>query len=79
MMTELSPFADRCTAVMTSHLDSGENFEGAILFGVYPDNQLEIWILAAGVRTNINVTDVDAFCKQLKRAAKIAREQESPT
>ncbi len=65
-----------CTAVMTSHMESGENFDGAISIGYYPSSSQEIWIESKGQRTNIQLSDVDAFCKQLKRAAKLAKAQE---
>jgi len=62
---------------MTSHFGNGENYEGAICVGVYPDSDAEIWIEVPASRININVDDVNALCRQLKRAAKIAREQQS--
>ena len=74
MMTELAPATETVTAVLTSHLETGENFEGAILIGTYPGNDAEVWIAFNGARLNIQCPDVDAFCKQLKRAVKIARE-----
>jgi hypothetical protein len=76
-MTEISPGSEVVTAVLTSHLETGEDFEGAILIGYYPQNNAEVWIEAHGTRTNIQCADVDAFCKQLKRAKRIAVEQES--
>jgi hypothetical protein len=77
MITEFSPGAEQCTAVLTSHMDTGENFEGAISIGIYPDVQNEIWFEFKGHRINIQCVDVPTLCKQLKRAAKIATEQES--
>ena len=74
MLIEFMPSAEHCTAVITSHLDSGENFDGAIAIGYYPGST-EIWMQAQGVRVNIQSADVDVFCKQLKRAAKIAKDQ----
>lgn len=75
MMNELDPGSEKVTAVLTSHLDSGENYDGAILIGVYPDNRTEIWLESREGRVNVQCSDVDAFCKQLKRAKKIAQEQ----
>ena len=74
-MTEIAPDAERVTAVLTSHMGSGEDFEGAIVIGIYPNSMTEIWIESHGQRTNIQCSDVDVFCKQLKRAKKIAQEQ----
>lgn len=76
MMTQVTPDHERVTAVMTSHMSSGENFDGAILIGIYPSSPGEVWVEMQGRRTNIQVSDVDAFCKQLKRAAKLAAAQE---
>ena len=70
MLTEFG-IGETCTAVMTSHLETGENFDGAIAIGHY-GNPDEIWIQARGATVSINVTDVDALCKQLKRAKALA-------
>lgn len=70
MLTEFGA-GEICTAVMTSHMESGENYDGAITVGHYGDTG-EIWIGFHGERVNINVTDVDALCKQLKRAKALA-------
>lgn len=72
MLTEIG-IGETCTAVITSHLETGENFDGAITIGHY-DSPDEIWIQARGVTVSINVTDVDALCKQLKRAKALALE-----
>ena len=77
MLTEFTPSAEHCTAVITSHMGTGENFEGAIAVGYYPGSPGEIWMETHGVRSNIQLADVDAFCKQLKRAAKLAKECQS--
>lgn len=74
-MTEFDSESETVTAVLTSHMESGENYEGAIVIGIYPENKAEVWIEAHGERTNIQCEDVDAFCKQLKRAKKLALEQ----
>jgi hypothetical protein len=74
MLTELAPNSERATAVITSHLESGENFDGAIVIGVYPENETEIWIESQGTRIAVMCGDVDSLCKQLKRAKKIALE-----
>lgn len=49
MLTQFEPNTERVTAVITSHLESGENFDGAIAIGVYPQNDAEIFIQASGV------------------------------
>ena len=77
MITEFAPIAERCTAVLTSHMEGGENFEGALAIGVYPYATNEIWMEFSGQRINIQSADVPDLCKQLRRAAKIATEQES--
>ena len=61
------------TAAITSHLESGENFDGPVCVGVYQQNELEIFIDLCGVRTNIDVRDVDLLCRELKRAKAIAQ------
>lgn len=75
MLTELDPDSERVTAVITSHMETGENFDGAILIGVYPENRDDVWIEFHDKRANVRCTDVDTFCKQLKRAKAIALEQ----
>jgi hypothetical protein len=78
MLTELAVVGESVTAVLTSHLATGENFDGAMLFGIYPGNTEEIWIEFRGQRLNLQLPDVPAVIKQLKRAAKLAAEQETP-
>jgi hypothetical protein len=75
MMTEMHPDLESVTAVLTSHMESGENFDGAISLGFYSGQRAEVFIQAQGVTINIQCADVDAFCKQLKRAKKLAQEQ----
>jgi hypothetical protein len=75
VITEFACRSESVTAVITSHMETGENFDGAIVIGVYPEDLDEIWIETQGVRTNIQVADIPAFCKQLKRAGQIAQEQ----
>lgn len=70
MLTELNT-GDACTAIMTSHLETGENFDGAISIGHYADGR-EIWVEAGGRRFHVQLADVDALCKQLKRAKSLA-------
>lgn len=72
MITEFHPEQDCVTAVITSHMDSGENFEGAITLGVHAGSSGEIWMAAGGARFNIQCRDIPDLVKQLKRAAKIA-------
>lgn len=76
MLTEFTPTAEHVTAVITSHMDSGENFDGAITIGYYPESQGEVWIIRhEGHTLNVQLADVDDFCRQLKRAKKMAAEQ----
>lgn len=63
-----------CTATMTSHLASGENFYGPISVGFYP-GAAEVWIQNEGHTINIQAEDVDQFCRELKRAKKLAMER----
>lgn len=64
-----------CTAVMTSHLVTGENYDGAFSIGYYPGQNNEIWIQAQGYTINVQLDDLNEFIKQLKRAALIAKGQ----
>lgn len=66
---------DVCTAVITSHLETGENFDGAIALGYYREQMNEIWLRFNGVTLNVQLEDVDVLCKQLKRAARMCRQQ----
>lgn len=78
MLTEFEPNAERVTAVITSHLESGENFDGALAIGVYTGDNTEIWVQPPnGRQLNIQLADVDDLCRQLKRAKKIAAAQKS--
>lgn len=79
MLTEFLPNAEHVTAVITSHLDSGENFDGAIAIGYYPENPAEIWLRTQGVTINVQLGDVDDLCRQLKRAKKLAAQQKAAT
>lgn len=72
MLTEFSETTERVTAVITSHLESGENFDGAIVIGFYPENNMEVFIQVQGITINVALADVDDLCRQLKRAKKIA-------
>lgn len=76
MLTEFTPTAEQCTAVITSHTESGDNYEGAISVGYYPGVLDEIWIEFKGTRMNIHLSNIDVVCRQLKRAARIAKESE---
>lgn len=76
MITEISDSGERVTAVMTSHLQDGENFDGAIVIGFYPASDKEVFIRAQGITINVQLGDVDDLCRQLKRAKKLAAEQE---
>lgn len=74
-MSEFTPNNEHVTAVITSHLDSGENFDGAIVLGYYPENSAEVWIRTQSVTINVQLPDVDDLCRQLKRAKKLAAQQ----
>ena len=76
MMAIFVPAVEHVTAVMTTHLETGENFDGAITLGYYPGNRAEVFIQTQGQTVNIQVPDVNAFCRELKRAKKMAIEQE---
>ena len=66
---------DVCTAVITSHMEDGENFDGAIVIGCYREHMNEVWLRFGDGMINVQLDDVDVLCKQLKRAAKMCREQ----
>lgn len=74
-ITQIAAMGEKCTAVLVSRLDSGENFDPPILIGVYPSENNEIWIEFNGQRVNININDVLPLCAELRRAKKIALEQ----
>jgi hypothetical protein len=76
VITEFNDTTERVTAVITSHLESGENYDGAIVIGFYPKNNAEVFIQAQGITINVALEDVDDLCRQLKRAKKIAAGQE---
>ncbi len=73
-MTEFT-VSENVTATMTFHLESGEGFDGPLSIGTYPSSPGEVWIEIDGSRRNIPAEDIDVFCKQLKRAARIATEK----
>ena len=73
MITEFAYGSEHCTAVMTSPLLSGEEFDGPISTGVYP-GQSEVWLEFKNTRVNIQARHIDEFCKQLKRAKRVAAE-----
>lgn len=76
MLTEFTPSREHVTAVITSHLAvSGENFDGAITIGHYPENNAEVFLRTQGITINVQLADVDDLCRQLKRAKKLAAEQ----
>jgi hypothetical protein len=77
MLTEFNPSTEHVTAIITSHLTTGENFDGAIAIGIYPENSAEVWIQAQGITVNVQLADIDNLCRQLKRAKKIASEQKT--
>lgn len=71
-ITEFSIAGETCTAAMTSNLEFGECYGGPISVGYY--SQVECWIKHEGHTINIQTVDVNDFCKQLKRAARIAKD-----
>jgi len=72
-LTEFAPSSDRCTATFTSPQLTGESFGGPVSIGIYGSSPNEFWIEFEGVRVNIQADDVEAFVKQLRRAAKLSR------
>ena len=76
-LIELSPSSDVVTAVFNSELETGESFEPPICVGFYK-GQSEIFICHGDGIFNIQNRDINEFCKQLKRAAKLANEQVEP-
>lgn len=72
--TQFAIDAEVCTATMTSHLTSGENFDGPLSVGFYPGSD-EVWVQHGGHTINIQAEDVDQFCRELKRAKKLAMER----
>lgn len=75
MINEFDPVVEAVTAVLTSHLSSGENFDGAIIIGYYPETDSEVWFHNGKHRLNIQCSDIDELCKQLKRAKRMASSQ----
>jgi len=72
-LTEISPGCDLVTAVFNSELESGESFDSPVCIGHYNGTD-EIFIVQGELTLNIQNADITEFCKQLKRAAKIAKE-----
>ena len=76
MITEFAIATEICSSVLTTHLESGENFDGAVSIGFYPQNPCEVCIEHQEHRMNIQCVDIDAFCRQLRRARQLAIEQD---
>ena len=72
-ITELSPGCDVVTAVFNSELLDGQSFEAPICIGHYKGTD-EVFVMQGDHVMNIQNSDINEFCKQLKRAAKIALE-----
>jgi hypothetical protein len=72
---EFAPGSEVCTSTMTMPLSSGEHFGPPVSIGYYPESCNEIWIDGECGRLNIQLDSLNAFIKQLRRAAIIAREQ----
>ncbi|ARP86261.1 hypothetical protein [Bordetella genomosp. 9] len=66
---------ETCTAALTMPSDqvSSEHFGPAICIGFYNDQ--EIWISAGDARINVPAYCLERFIKELRRAAKMAKEQ----
>ena len=75
-LTELNPKIDMIVAAFNSDLDGGECYGDPIVIGYY-DGQGEVFIQQGDLLVNVMAKDIDAFCKQLKRAAKFAKESEA--
>jgi hypothetical protein len=76
-LTEISPGSDVVTAVFNSEMETGESFDPPICIGHYK-GQNEVFIMQGGIAMNIQNCDINKFCQQLKRAAKLALEQVEP-
>lgn len=72
-LTELSPGSDIVTAVFNSEMEGGESFDQPICIGHYKGSD-EVFIMRGDHVMNIQNCDINEFCKQLKRAQKIAQE-----
>lgn len=75
-ITELSPGSDVVTAVFNSEMETGESFEAPICIGYYRGSN-EVFLMQSDHVMNIQNGDINEFCKQLKRAAKIAAESQA--
>ena len=73
-LIEFAPGSEVITAAFNSPVESGEAFGTPISVGYYIGTH-EIHIQHNGATLNIQAVDVNEFCKQLKRAAKLALEQ----
>lgn len=73
-LTEFAPGSDRIVAAFNSELSSGESFGPPICIGFYV-GEAEVFIQHGDQTANLQASDVDAFCKQMKRAAKLAKDQ----
>lgn len=70
-VTEFSPSQEVLTATLHTTLETGESVVGPTHVGFYADGT-EIWIEREGQRVGVEVEDLNAFIKQLRRAAKMS-------
>lgn len=76
-LIEIAPGCDVVTAVLNSEMDTGESFSPPVAIGFYK-GQSEVFIFHDATVLNIQNADIEKFCKQLRRAAKLANEQVQP-
>lgn len=70
---EFTPALEAVTAALSLEQETGESFE-QVAMGYYPCNESgEVWIQCNGHRFNIPPQHVEAFVKQLRRTAKLAK------
>ncbi|MDB5777547.1 MAG: hypothetical protein JWP38_3680 [Herbaspirillum sp.] len=73
---EFSVAIEQVTATMTLPISGGEHFGPPLTIGIYPGGS-EIWIECEVGRINIPSEHVNAFIKQIRRAAKISKDSDS--
>lgn len=73
-LTEFPNFGERVIAAFMSETPNGESYDEPIGISYY-ENTLEICITHGDHYINIQADDVDKFCRLLKKAAKLSKEQ----
>jgi hypothetical protein len=72
---ELSPKAEVVTTIFRTETADGATWDAPVAFGYYPGNRDEVFVQSEEWLYNIQCSDVDEFCRALKRAKKLAMEQ----